>query len=72
MASKGLAASDRERFEAARALGQKRVEDPSAIVDARYHRASDAVHPVFRGGASMTLPRRLIPGLAGTSASAFE
>ena len=72
MASKGLAASDRERFEAARALGQKRVEDPSAIVDARYDRASDAVHLVFRGGASMTIPRRLIPGLEGQSASALE
>lgn len=72
MASKELTASDRERFDVARALGQKRVEDASAVVDADYDRASDAVRLVFRGGGSMTIPRRLIPGLKGQPASALE
>ena len=72
MASKELTESDRERFEAARALGQARVEDPSAVVDARYDRGADAVRLVFRSGGSMTIPRRLIPGLEDQPASALE
>ena len=72
MASRELTASDRERFEAARARGQKRLEDPSAVVDAHYDRASDAVRLAFRGGGSMTIPRQLIPGLEGQPASALE
>jgi hypothetical protein len=72
MATKELTLGDRERFEVARALGQKRVEDPSAVVDACYDRASDAVRLLFRGGGSMTIPRRLIPGLAGQPASVLE
>lgn len=72
MASKELTVSDRERFAAARALGQKRVDDASAIVDARYDRASNAVRLVFHGGGSMTIPRRLIPGLERQPASVLE
>jgi hypothetical protein len=72
MATKDLTARDRERFKAARALGQKRVEDASGVTDASYDRASDVVRLVFRGGGSMTIPRRLIPGLEGQSASALE
>lgn len=72
MASQEPTASDRERFEAARARGRARVEDPSAVIDARYDRASDAVRLVFRGGGSMTIPRRFIPGLKGRSASELE
>ena len=72
MASKELTASDRERFEAARALGKKRVEDESSIVVASYDLTSDAVRLEFRGGGSMTIPRRLIPGLEGKPASALE
>ena len=72
MASQELTASDRERFEAARARGQARIEDGSAVVDARYDRVDDAVRLVFRGGGSMTIPRRFIPGLEGQPASALE
>ena len=72
MATKEPTASDRERFEAARALGRKRAGDASAVVDAHYDRASDAVHLRFRGGGSMTIPRRLIPDLEDQPASALE
>jgi hypothetical protein len=72
MAGEQPTANDRERFEAARARGQARVKDPSAVVDARYDRVSDAVRLVFRGGGSMTIPRRFIPGLEGQPASELE
>jgi hypothetical protein len=72
MASQEPTASDRERFEAARARGQARAEDPSALVEARYDRAADAVWLLFRGGGSMKIPRRFIPGLEGRRASALE
>ena len=72
MANQGPTASDRERFDAARARGTTRVLDPSAIVDAHYDRGSDAVWLVFRGGGSMTIPRRFIPGLEGRSVSVLE
>ena len=72
MANQGPTASARERFKAARARGDARAEDPSAVVDAHYDRASDAVWLVFRGGGSMTIPRRFIPGLEGQPGSALE
>jgi hypothetical protein len=72
MASQELTASDRERFEAARARGKARAEEASAVVDARYDRVSDAVQLVFRGGGSMTIPRRFIPGLEGQPVSALD
>jgi hypothetical protein len=72
MASHEPTASDCERFEAARTRGQARVEDPSAVIDARWDRVSDAVQLVFCGGGSMTIPRRFIPGIEGRPASALE
>jgi hypothetical protein len=72
MASQGPTANDRERFEAARARGKARIEDPSAVLDAHYDRASDAFRLVFRGGGSMTIPRRFIPVLEGRPASTLE
>jgi hypothetical protein len=72
MANQKPTATDRERFDAARAQGKARAEDPSAVVDARYDRASDAVRLLFRGGGSMTIPRRFIPNLEGRPASAME
>jgi hypothetical protein len=72
MASQEPTASDRERFEAARARGKARSKDASAIVDAQFDRGLDAIRLVFRGGGSMTIPRRFIPGLEGRPASALE
>lgn len=65
-------AADRDRFHTARARGEARAQDASALVDARYDRTSDAVFLVFRGGGSMTIPRHAIPGLECQPASALE
>jgi hypothetical protein len=72
MANKEPTATDRDRFQAARARGETRAQDASALVDARYDRTSDAVFLIFRGGGSMTIPRRVIPGLERQPASALE
>ena len=49
-----------------------RAQDASALVDARYDADSDSVVLTFRGGGSMTIPRRVIPGLELQPASALE
>lgn len=72
MADNEPTATDHGRFQTARARGEARAHDASALVDAHYDRASDAVLLTFRGGGSMTIPRRVIPGLEGQSASALE
>jgi Protein of unknown function (DUF2442) len=72
MASKEPTPADRERFQAARKRGEARSQDASSVVDARYDRGLDAVRLVFRGGGSMTIPRRFIPDLEGQAASALE
>ena len=60
-----LTANDRERIAHARAFGAARAKDPSAIVDARYDAARDALDLEFRSGGVITIPRRVVPGLAG-------
>ena len=65
-------AVDRDRFKAARARGEARAQDASALVDAHYDRTSDAVFLIFRGGGSMTIPRHAIPGLERQPASVLE
>lgn len=70
--AKESTAADRDRFKAARARGEARAQDASALVDARYDRKSDAVFLIFRGGGSMTIPRHAIPGLERQPASVLE
>jgi hypothetical protein len=72
MAKNGPTATDRDRYKAARARGAARAQDASALIDAQYDRTSDAVLLTFRGGGSMTIPRRVIPGLEGRAPSALE
>lgn len=72
MAKTKLTAFDRARFSAARVRGEARAHDPSALVDARYERTSEAVLLTFGSGASMTIPQRVIPGLEREAASALE
>ena len=72
MAHNAPTPTDRDRFQAARARGEARAQDASALVDAHYDRASDAVLLTFRGGGSMTIPRRVIPGLEHQPASALQ
>jgi hypothetical protein len=72
MAGHEPTAKDRERFDAARARGKARAEDPSAVVAAHYDRDSDGFRLEFRRGGSMTIPRRFIPGLDGRPVSTLE
>jgi hypothetical protein len=72
MANHELTASDHDRFQRARARGEARAQDASALVDARYDGASDSVLLTFRGGGSMMIPRRVIPGLERQPGSALE
>ena len=72
MAKRKLTATDRARFRVARARGEARRKDPSVVVDARYDRKSEALLLTFRSGASITIPRRVIPGLEREPVSALE
>ncbi|MEO7190256.1 MAG: DUF2442 domain-containing protein [Vicinamibacterales bacterium] len=72
MTADRLAPTDRTRFQAARARGETQALDASSLVDARYDGTSDAVILTFRGGGSMAIPRRVIPGLERTPAPDLE
>ena len=63
-----VTSADRERYARARARGKARAQDASALVDASYDAGRDAVDLTFRGGGAMTIPRKMIPGLARASA----
>ncbi len=69
MAKHYVSAKDRERFARARSRGHARAEDASAVVEAHYELAKEAVRLTFRRGGSMMIPTRLIPGLARQPAS---
>ena len=67
-----LTAKDRERFARARARGAARAADPSAVVDARYDAARDAINLEFRSGAVITIPRHVVPSLGAVSPLALS
>ena len=67
-----LTAKDRERFARARARGAARAADPSAVVDARYGAARDAIDVEFRSGAVITIPRHVVPSLGAVSPLALS
>src|SRR6202040_2380014 len=72
MPTADVTARDRERFALARARGQARAQDPSAVVEAQYDATRDAIDLRFRSGGSMTIPRQIVPGLDEVPASALE
>jgi hypothetical protein len=72
MATTEITAKDRERYAQARARGKERLEDPSSMVDARYDADADAIELKFGGGGSMTIPRRIVPGLERAARSKIE
>jgi len=72
MATTDVTAKDRERYARARALGQERAQDPSAVVHARYDLKGDLIELKFGGGGSMAIPRKIIPGLERATASQME
>ena len=67
-----LTAKDREHFARARARGAARAADPSAVVDARYDAARDAINLEFRSGAVITIPRHVVPSLGAVSPLALS
>lgn len=71
MPAANVTAKDRERFTRARARGQARAEDPSAVVEAQYDATRDVIDLRFRSGGAMTVPRQIVPGLEDVPASAL-
>lgn len=71
MPAANVTAKDRDRFTRARARGEARAQDPSAVVDAQYDATRDAIDLRFRSGGSMTIPRQIVPGLEDVPASAL-
>jgi hypothetical protein len=72
MATTEISAHDRERYAHARARGKARAEDASAVVTARYDPGADAIDLRFGGGGSMSIPRKLVPGLAKVSEAKID
>jgi uncharacterized protein DUF2442 len=70
MPSANVNAKDRARFARARARGEVRAQDPSAVLEAEYDSTRDAIDLKFRSG-SMTIPRRIVPGLEDAPPSAL-
>ena len=58
-----VTSADRERYARARARGEARAQEDSALVDARYDANRDRFELTFRGGGGMVIPRRMISGL---------
>ena len=72
MAAIDLTAKDRDRYAQARARGEARANDPSAVVEARYDPWRDRIDLKFAGGGSMTIPRKAVPGLERATAATME
>ena len=71
MPAANVTAKDRDRFARARARGEARAQDPSAVVEAQYDATRDVIDLRFRSGGSMTIPRQIVPGLEDVPASAL-
>jgi hypothetical protein len=71
MAAANVTTKDRERFMRARARGEARAQDPSAVVEAHYDAMRDAIDLRFRSGGSMMIPRQIVPGLEDVPAPAL-
>src|SRR5688572_10293955 len=63
MGTTDVTPNDRERYVRARARGQARAQDASAVVGASYNADRDGFELTFRGGGTMAIPRKMIPGL---------
>lgn len=72
MRTTDVTASDRKRYAQARARGKARAGHPSAVVSATYDPGRDRLDLFFQGGGSMGIPRSMIPGLEGASASTLK
>jgi hypothetical protein len=69
MATVDITSNASKRFSRARVRGLARSQDMSAVVGAGYDHNCDTIDLQFRGGGSMSIPRRLIRGLNRASNS---
>lgn len=67
MGSIVITEADRREFARARAAWAEAEAAPSALIRARYDARRDAVDLSFRCGATIIIPRKLIPWLDGAS-----
>jgi hypothetical protein len=65
-------AENRERYARARARGEARAQDPSAVLEARYDSDRDLIDLKFAGGGSMAIPRKAVPGVERATPAAIE
>ena len=72
MDAAGVTANDRNRFTRARAKGEARAVDPSAVVEVSYDAHRDAFNLTFGNGGLIIIPRRMIPGLEGAAVSVLQ
>jgi hypothetical protein len=72
MAETDVSSKDHERYARARARGEARAQDPSAVVEARYDPDWDLIDLKCGGGGSMAIPRTAVPGLQRASPSSIE
>lgn len=72
MATTAVTSKDRQRYARARARGDARAQDPSAVVNAHYDSERDAIDLMFGGGGAMAIPRTMVPGLGRASVSQLE
>lgn len=54
---------ERRRYARARVRGHAQAKAPSAVVGARYDSRRDCIELTFRAGVSMTIHRKMVPGL---------
>lgn len=66
-----VTAKERERYARARAQGQARLHDASAVVEAHYESDGDVIALKFGRGGSMAIPRSAVPDLRRASASSL-
>lgn len=72
MAEADVTSKDRERYARARARGEARAHDPSAVLEARYEPDGDLIDLKFAGGGSMGIPRKAVPGLERSTPATIE
>ena len=64
MAEPEVTAKERERYARARAQGEARLHDASAVVEAHCDPGGDLIALKCGGGGSMAIPRTAVPALA--------
>jgi uncharacterized protein DUF2442 len=67
-----VSSKDRQRYMRARGRGKARAHGSSALLNARYDPGRDFIELAFGGGASMSIPRKILHELEQAPASKME